>query len=305
MRLILAAALLLAGLAQAHAALPLAIGSSAGTESTPIFVAEREAIFAKHGLDAKVVLIPLMPNLPAAVLSNSVQIGFMTATTFLQAVDGGIDFVAVSGGSVTSHETTNIALMAGAQSGIHSPQDLVGRKVGVPGLGAFMHVTLRYWLAENGVDWRKVDFVESTFSSMKDEMKTGTVAAVGVMDPYAKSIAESKTGYVISHFLKDVPEDKPVAFFVSQRDWATKNTPTLDAFRAAYADAVAFVKSNPDKARLDFGSFVKLPPSALLAADPGHYQPHLTTAQLQWWIDVMREQGMITGKLDPAHLIVQ
>jgi len=133
---------------RAQAALPLAIGSSAGAESTPIFVAAEEGIFAKHGLDTNITLIPLMPNLPAAVLSNSVQIGFMTATTFLQAVGGGIDFVAVSGGSVTSHQTTNIAFMASSQSGIHTPQDLVGHKIGVPGLGAFMHVTFRYWLAE-------------------------------------------------------------------------------------------------------------------------------------------------------------
>jgi NitT/TauT family transport system substrate-binding protein len=298
-------ALLIAPSTRVQAALPLAIGSSAGAESTPIFVAAEEGIFAKHGLDVKIALIPLMPNLPAAVLSNSVQIGFMTTTTFLQAVGGGIDFVAVSGGSVTSHQTTNIAFMAATSSGIHAPQDLVGHKVGVPGLGAFMHVTFRYWLAEKGVDWRKVDFIETTFSSMRDQLKGGTVDAVGAMDPYAKSIADSKTGYVVSQFLKEVPEGKPVALFVSQRDWATKNAETLKAFRAAYAEAVDFVHTNQDKARLDFGKYVKLPPAALLATDTGHYQPTLTPDQLQWWIDVMHDQDMLSDKLDPTKLIAQ
>ena len=300
------ALLLAAGLAaRAQAALPLAIGSSAGAESTPIFVASEEGIFAKHGLDAKVTLIPLMPNLPAAVLSNSVQIGFMTASTFIQAVGGGIDFVAVSGGSVTNHASTNIAAMAGEQSGIKSPQDFIGRKVGVPGLGAFLHVTMRYWLTEKGVDWRKVNFVETTFSSMRDQLKGGTVDAVGAMDPYAKSIADSGVGYTISQFLKEIPEGKPVALFVSMRPWALANTPTLAAFRAAYAEAVQFVADHQDQARLDFGKFVKLPPAALLATDTGHYQPHLTTDQLQWWIDVMAAQDMLSDKPDPAKLIVQ
>ena len=281
----------------------LAIGSSAGAESTPIFVAAEEGLFKKHGLDATVTLVPLMPNLPAALMSNSVQIAFMTTTTFLQAVAGGLDFVAVSGGSVTSHQSTNIAFIAATQSGIHSPADLVGRRVGVPGFGAFMDVTFRYWLTEKGVDWHKINFVETTFSSMRDQLKGGTVDAVGGMDPYAKSIVDSGAGYVVSQFLKDVPEGKPVALFVSQRDWAAANHDTITRFRAAYEDAVDFVRTKPDKARMDFEHYVKLPPAALLATDTGHYQPHLSVDQLQWWIDVMTAQDKFTEKPDASHLI--
>ncbi len=288
----------------AHAQdIKLAIGSSAGAESTPIFVGQDEGFFKAHGLDSTVTLIPLMPNLPAAVMSNSVQIGFMTATTFLQAVAGGLDFVAVSGGSITSHQSTNIAFLASTQSGIKTPQDLIGRRVGVPGLGAFMDITFRYWLTQQGVDWHKINFVETTFFSMKDQLKSGAVDAVGGMDPYAKSIVETNTGYIVSQFLKDVPEGKPVALFVSQRDWAAANPEAIKRFRAAYADAVAFVQSNQDKARLDFGHYMKLPPEVLLATDTGHYQPILTPEQLQWWIDVMAAQDKFTDKPDATHLI--
>lgn len=308
MRLVLAAALAAAiGLAApaAQAGIPLDIGSSAGTDSTATFVAAAEGLFAKHGLDAKITLIPLMPNLPGAVLSNSVQIGFMTGTTFLQAASGGIDLVAVEGGSVTSHATTNVAFMAGAQSGIHSAQDLVGRKMGVPGLGAFMHVTFCYWLGEKGVDFRKVDFLETTFGSMRDMLKSGAVDAVGTMDPYARSIAESGTGDVVSHFLAEVPEGKPVALFVAQREWAMAHPEVLAPFRAAFEDAVAFVKANPDKAREDFGKFVKMPPAALAALELGVYQPRVTEDQLAWWIDVMGKQDLLREKLDAAKLIVK
>ena len=296
-------ALSLALFTTAQAATPLAIGSSAGAESTPLFVATEEGIFARHGLDVKVTLIPLMPNLPAAVLSNSVQIGFMTATTFLQAVGGGVDLMAVSGGSIISHKSTNIALMAGEQSGIHSAKDLIGRKVGVPGLGAFMHVTLCYWLGQQGVDFRKVDFVETTFVSMRDMLKAGTVDAVGAMDPYAKTIRDSNTGYTVSQFLQDVPEGKPTALFVSTRAWALAHPEIIKPFRDSMAQAVAFTTDHQDQARLDFGKYVKLPQAALLATDTGVHQPHLTTDQLNWWIGVMRDEGLLTEKLDAANLI--
>ena len=281
----------------------LAIGSSAGAESTPIFVAADEGLFKQHGLDATITLVPLMPNLPAALISNSVQIAFMTATTFLQAVAGGLDFVAVSGGSVTSHQSTNIAFIAATQSGIHTPADLVGRRVGVPGLGAFMDITFRYWLSEKNVDWRKINFVETTFSSMRDQLKGGAVDAVGGMDPYAKSIVDAGTGYVVAQFLQEVPEGKPVALFASQRNWALANHEAIARFRAAYTDAVAFVQTNHDKALMDFGHYVKLPPAALLATDTGHYQPQLSVEQLQWWIDVMTAQDKFAEKPDASHLI--
>ncbi len=287
----------------AQAATPIAIGSSAGAESTPLFVAAEEGIFARYGLDAKITLIPLMPNLPAAVLSNSVQIGFMTATTFLQAVGGGLDLMAVAGGSVTSHHTTNIAFMAGEQSGIHGAKDLIGRKVGVPGLGAFMHVTFCYWLGEQGVDFRQIHFIETTFVSMRDQLKGGTVDAVGTMDPYAKTIRDSDTGYIVSQFLKDIPEGKPVALFVATRAWALAHPDLINPFRESMADAVAFTAEHQDQARLDFGKYVKLPPAALLATDTGVHQPHLTTDQLDWWIKVMTDQGLLTDKLDAANLI--
>jgi NitT/TauT family transport system substrate-binding protein len=305
------AALLVLGLAFVAEAPVLAegarldIGSSAGTDSTVVFVAAEEGIFARHGLDAKVTLIPLMPNLPAAVLSNSVQIGFMTGTTFLQAAGGGLDLVAVEGGSVTSHQTTNIAFMAATGSGVHSAKDLVGRTVGIPGLGAFMHVTFCYWLGEQGVDFRKVKFQETTFSSMRDMLRAGTVQAVGVMDPYAKSISESDTGYVVSQFLSEVPEGKPVALFVAVRDWAVAHPELLKPFRDSIADSVQFMKDHPDKARADFGKFVKLPPAALAASEAGVYQPEITQDQLKWWIDVMDKQDLLHEKLDPARLIVQ
>jgi NitT/TauT family transport system substrate-binding protein len=295
--------LLFAFIATAHAATPLAIGSSAGAESTPLFVAAEEHIFARHGLDAKITLIPLMPNLPATVLSNSVQIGFMTATTFLQAAGGGIDLVAVSGGSVISHKSTNIALMAGENSGIHTAKDLIGRKVGVPGLGAFMHVTLCYWLGEQGVDFRKVQFIETTFASMRDQLKGGTIAAVGAMDPYAKTIRESDTGYVVAQFLQDVPEGKPTTVFASTRTWALAHPDIIKPFRDSIAEAVTFTTDHQDQARLDFGKYVKLPQAALLATDTGAHQPHLTTDQLDWWIGVMRDQGLLTEPLDAANLI--
>ena len=75
------------------------IGCTATSDCASAMVAVDQGMFAKHGLDAKMMLIGINSNIPAAIVSNSIQIGGPTESVFLQAVDGGLDLVAVEGAS--------------------------------------------------------------------------------------------------------------------------------------------------------------------------------------------------------------
>ena len=61
----------------------------------------------------------------------------------------------------------------------------------VPGLGAFLHVTFRAYLKDNGVDYRKVTFVEAAFPQHTDLLRGGSVDAVVSADPFMSRITES------------------------------------------------------------------------------------------------------------------
>jgi len=93
---------------------------------------------------------------------------------------------------------TGYGLVARAGSGIKTAQDCVGKKVGVPGLGAFLHVTFRAWLKDQGVDYRKVSFVEASFPQHGDLLRGGSVDAVVTADPFMNRITDSGAGYVAS-----------------------------------------------------------------------------------------------------------
>ena len=56
---------------------------------------------------------------------------------------------------------------------IKEAKDFVGKKVGAPGIGAFLQVLFRKWLIEKGVDPESVNFVEVTFPTMSDALKSG------------------------------------------------------------------------------------------------------------------------------------
>ncbi|MGE8201316.1 MAG: ABC transporter substrate-binding protein, partial [Variovorax sp.] len=112
--------------ASASAALPsraqsnpkIVFGYTAVTDFASVFVAAEEGYFKKRNLDVELKFIPLNSTIPAALQSDSLQIGGPTPSVFLQAVDGGLDLVLVAGGGLTSKTITGFGLVARAGSGI-------------------------------------------------------------------------------------------------------------------------------------------------------------------------------------------
>ena len=116
---------------------------------------------------------------------------------FLQAVDGGLDLVAIAGASIMDPVSNEaIAVMTRPGVTIKEPKDFIGKKVGAPGIGAFLHVLFRKWLIEKGVDPKSVNFVEVTFPTMSDTLKSGAVDAVLTAEPFITRIKNAGTGEV-------------------------------------------------------------------------------------------------------------
>src|SRR5450755_5074253 len=100
-----------------HAQTKIQIGCTATSDCASAMIAVDEGIFKKHGLDAEMALIGINSNIPAAILSNSIQIGGPTSTVFLQAADGGLDLVAIAGASIMN-PTSNANIAAFVHNGI-------------------------------------------------------------------------------------------------------------------------------------------------------------------------------------------
>lgn len=168
----------------------------------------------------------------------------ITSTTFLQAVDGGLDLVVIAEGSVGAKTSKNFAAFARNGSGIQKPQDFVGKKVGVPGVGAILHVWFRKWLALNGVDAKRVTFVESGFPQHPDLIRGGSVDAVITAEPMLGRMLESNTGYVVTSMVSNFEQPMPIFYYVSTRDYAKANPDVIAKFREALKKGIAFAEAN-------------------------------------------------------------
>ena len=233
-----------------HAQTKLTIGTAGGgTAVAALFAAKEEGFFAKRGIDATILMGSLDPNMPAALLSHSLDIAATSATTFFQAVDGGLDLVVILGGTATSKRPNDEAVIAGTGTGIAKPEDFVGRKVGVPGIGAALQVLFRYWLTERGVNFHQVDFAEAAMPRMRDLLAAKTLDAVVAVNPFIDQIITAGVGYIAVPLAGQIPSGKPVIMYTATREWTAQHGQELALFREGIIEGAKFVLSDPDKTR--------------------------------------------------------
>jgi NitT/TauT family transport system substrate-binding protein len=279
------------------------VETTAGTAGAALFAAKGEGFFAKRGIDANIIIVNLMPNFPPALVAGSADVGFMVSTTFLQAIEGGLDLVAFVGGSATSHTLSPEAVVAYDGAGLKEAKDFIGKKVGVPGIGATLQVMFRYWLDVNHVDSSKVKFVEVSFPTMRDQLAAHSVDAVVATDPFIAQMVNTGAGYIATTLNQVIPENLQLVMYTATRDWAKAHAKEVVAFREAIVEGAAFAKANPDKTKDDINVYAKLPPAVMKNVEIGFQQPKLTTESIAWWIDTMKRQGMMSTTPDVSKLI--
>src|SRR6185437_14052272 len=203
--IILALSLLTLSLAPAEAATKIRVMYTAVSGYSSAYIAKDQGFFQKRGLDVDLILAPQGGAIIEGLVSGSAENGTPTPTVFLQAVDSGLDMVAIAATNAFP-EKSKSGVLARSEASIHSAQDLIGKKVGVPGINGLLDVVFRQWLANKGIDTRKVTYVEASFPQMGDMLKSGTVDAVVSVDPFYSRIVDSKVGYLVDSYTSVLPD---------------------------------------------------------------------------------------------------
>jgi NitT/TauT family transport system substrate-binding protein len=283
----------------------IVVGYTATADFAPGFIAVDQGLFKKRGLDVEFKIVPLNSQLPAAVESESITFGGTTVSVLLQAVDGGLDHVAVAGSGVTDKTQDSFGVVAKAGLPIVKADDFAGKKVGAPGLGAFLHVLFRNWLIDNGVDYKKVTFVEVGFPQHADVLKGGNIDAVVTGEPVMGRITAAGIGTKVSSFTDNLKVELPIIVYSATRKWVSANPAAAKAFREAIAEASDIANKDHAVVRAAVGKFIKMPPEVIASMKLGRWQAEVTDAGMQGWIDIMKRQDMIRSGLDVGKVIAR
>jgi NitT/TauT family transport system substrate-binding protein len=267
------------------------------------YLAQEAGFFKKRGIDVEFVLTQSSGNNPPALVSGSVQIAGPTMPTVLQANDAGLDIVVFAGGAV--YPLTGDILVARQGSGIEKPTDLKGKTVGVPGLGALLHFMLRRSLKANGVDPNSVKYVEIGFPQAADALKSGQIDAYPAQAPFTARILQSGAGYEVANWLKDTPDGTLTVVYAALRKWGIENKDTIIGLRESMREANAYAKTHIDELYAAIAKYTKLPPQVVASLPPPNLDVNVTPQQVQFWINLAREQGVIKGNPDAKSILYE
>jgi NitT/TauT family transport system substrate-binding protein len=291
------------GTMPASAATKITLLFTQGANNLGAYVGKDQGFFEKHGLDVDVTPTPNGSLISAALVADAAQIGTLTPSILLEADEQGLDLVAIAG-MATYPTNSPAAIMARTGSGIKTAQDMIGRKVGVPGLGGALDVLGRNWVKTNGVDYHKVNWVEVQFPQMIDGLKSSLVDAVVTAEPFNTRIKSIDAGYFLAE--AEGPKGTATLIYTATRAWTKKNPEALKEFRAAIEDAYTFARNpaNAESVKGSIAKYTKLPPAAMASiVVPNTLEAKVTGPSLAFWVDVARDQGMIKGNPDPASLV--
>jgi len=292
--------------AQAAAAqTKIVVGYTATADFASGFIALDQGLFKQRGLDVEFKLVPLNSQLPAAVQSGSITLGGTTVSVLLQAVDGGLEHVAVAGSGVTWKGQDSFGAVMRADLPYGKPEDFVGKKVGAPGIGAFLHVLFRNWLLDNGVDYKKVTFIEVGFPQMADVLKGGNVDAVVTGEPVMGRIVAGGIGKQVTGFTDNLKGELPIIVYSATRKWAEANPAALKAFQEAIAEAAAIANKDQAAVRASVANYIKMPPEVIAGMKLGRWQAAVTDTGIAGWIEIMKRQDMLRTSIDAKSVIAR
>lgn len=224
----------------------LRIGYGGSLCEAPLHMAVEKGYFEEEGL--KVELIKLAPGtLFDAVTSNQIDAGFSLLASLIQPLSNGLPIKITTG----LHTGCDKVLVK-PDSGITSPKDFIGKKVGVPSFTSSPIIFAKRVLVDNGVSVRiedaQVEFVVFNTTDLPLALENGSVDAIAMNDPTA-TIAANEYGFkVIFDSALDEPYKDQYCCSAFVRENIAEDYPEIAAkYTRAMQKASAWVQSNQDE----------------------------------------------------------
>jgi len=269
----------------------------------PAWVAKEKGFFEKNGLDVTLSVTQNLSVLPGT-LGRQFDFAPSTPPDLIKAVLAGIDVVAVAGQGIETKDNPSTHLIVRKDSAITSMQELKGKVIATPALGAIIHVSVLHGLKKNGIDPNSIRAVEVPFPNMPDQLKAGNVDAVEALEPFAGQLLAAGNRSLGDPLLS-VSDQVLYTFWISERKWAADNPAVIAAWIASLEQAKQFMDENPQEARAILAKYTKLPEPVVQKIPFVTYRFWLDPRDFAVWVNVLKDLGQITRSIDENSLVMK
>jgi NitT/TauT family transport system substrate-binding protein len=206
----------------------------------PLFIADAEGLFAKHGVNAHVVVANDLTQLLSAQSSNSLQISGVTADFAAVMANAGLD--------LKEFYTSDVGYGADGvlvTDDVKSVADLKG-KTAYLALGTPSHFLLRTVAANAGLQHADVKLVKMEADQAGAAFAAGKIDVAVSWEPWLSKASAARAGSKVLFTSKD--EAGIIAdTFVVRSDFLKAHPEKVEGMVAAYLEAIELMKTNPEK----------------------------------------------------------
>jgi NitT/TauT family transport system substrate-binding protein len=269
----------------------------------PAWVAKDKGLFENNGLDVTLTATQNLSVLPGT-LGRQFDFAPSTPPDLIKAVVAGIDVVAVAGQGIETKDNPSTHLIVRKDSAITRMQDLKGKVIATPTLGAIIHVSLLHSLQSSGIDPDSIRAVEVPFPNMADQLKAGKVDAVEALEPFAGQLLAAGNRSLGDPLLS-VGDEVLYTFWISQRQWAADHAAVIEAWVASLDQAKQFIDANPAEARAILAKYTRLPEAVVEKLPFVTYRFRLEPQDFRVWVKVLKDLGQIAQPVDENRLAIK
>ena len=212
--------------------------ASIGGQTLYLWIAQREGIFRKHGIEGEIIYVPGSSAAVMALIAGDVQAAILGGPSIISANRSEVETIVVA-----SFINRLVMTLYGAK-GISSLQQLKGKKIGITRFGTTSDFAARYALKKGNLspdtDVALVQIGDQ--STRVAALRKGVIQATLIQPPV--TLLMDREGFPT---LVDMTEEKlayPLSALVVGKPYWQKNHGTIRQVVMALAEAVQLLKAN-------------------------------------------------------------
>jgi NitT/TauT family transport system substrate-binding protein len=272
----------------------------------PLYLGIQKGFFKQENLTIKPVLAAGGAAIVPAVIAGDDQIGFSNTTSVIIAASKKLPIQIIASGVLggTGPKDAWDGLIVKKNSSIRTAKDLEGKTVAVNTLNNVGQLTINTALAKQGVDYKKVKYVEVEFPDMNAALDAGRVDAAWVVEPF---YSQGKAGgdRTIFNPYEQTARHLVVATYFTSKQYIAQHRDVVDRFRRAINKSMVYAAKHSPAVRKVVLTYTKIPPKAAQAMTLPQWNPSLNEPTVKTTIVLAKKYGLASSAPAENQLILK
>lgn len=285
------------------APLPVAVALAPTVDATAFYYAQHQGAFEKAGLAVTLKVVATGNLGIIAVVGGDANIGFANCLSLAQGHVRGVPLRLIAGAGLYDTNAPIARIFVAADSPIKSAKDLEDHTVAVSGLHDLLSLSVRAWLAQQGVDSTKIRFTELPPPSMLAALQSKRVDAISTFEPFSSDVVASGQARTLAYPYDAIAKQFDVTAWFAHESWLATHHEAAARFGMVIRTAAEYADAHLSDMVPIVASGTGMPVDVVSKALKAKVAPTVVAAQLQPLIDVAARFGELSSPFPARDMI--